>query len=392
MLGKRFVHVQIGAMLFLLALALSPADAAENAKANRLRIIDLKGTAYERGHQHGKMLRREIHELLGLWKADLKKNFQSDPDAFVRSFLKNTNYRPAIERWTPDLIKEIKGIAEGSGVDFTTIFVFQLVDEYWVRGKVDGEHCSSVGVMPPKGRSPLVAQNLDLESFRDGFQTLLRIEDSNGLKTFVVTFPGFIGACGVNSRGVAVVPNTLDQLKNSNDGLPVACVIRGILSQTNLIGATDFVRRIRHASGQNYLMGDAGGIVDFECSASKVAQYGEGQDVLWHTNHALQNDDYTTGWAATLKQNPDVLRNSSSTVRYENLQLRLAGFSGVISIEDLKGVLRSKDSARFPVCRPNKGQGAFTFASVLMVLGPTPALHIASGPPDQNEYQVLRLD
>src|SRR5687768_3719578 len=137
-------------LLSFLALALYPAHAVETANANKLRVIDLKGTPYERGRQHGRALRSDIHGLLKLWKADLKKRFQSDPDALIRSFLRSTNYRPAIERWTPELIQEIKGIAEGCGVDFETMFVYQLVDEYWVRGKVEGEHCSSVGVMPSR--------------------------------------------------------------------------------------------------------------------------------------------------------------------------------------------------------------------------------------------------
>lgn len=377
--------------LSVVALPLAVIHAAQEPVENTLRIVELKGSAYERGRLHGAQLRSEIHALIQLWKDDLRKSFRLDPDEFITAFFRNTHYIPALEKWTPELLQEIKGISDGCGVNFETAFVYQLVDEYWARGQMDGEHCSSVGVSPAKGKPALLGQNLDLESFRDRYQTILRTEDENGLKTMVVTFPGYIGAGGVNNKGVAVVANTLDQLMNSNDGLPVACVVRGILLRTNLNAVTDFLKTIKHASGQNYLVGTPGSVADFECSSTKVAQYGEGQKVLGHTNHALKNDDYTENWRKLLKENPDPLRDSNSRVRFQSLASRFGGLTGTPSIHDLKTILRSKDSPQFPVCRPQTGRGAFTFASVLIVLNPVPELQITSGPPDQSEYRTLRF-
>ena len=37
-----------------------------------LPILHLNGTAYENGLQHGKLLQKEINELVGLWKKDLE--------------------------------------------------------------------------------------------------------------------------------------------------------------------------------------------------------------------------------------------------------------------------------------------------------------------------------
>jgi isopenicillin-N N-acyltransferase like protein len=378
-------------LLIFLGLTFSPANAAEVASANKLRVVALKGTPYERGFQHGKALRPEIHALIKLWKSDLTNRFSVEPDRFIHSFFRNTKYRPAIERWTPELLDEIKGIAEGSGLDFETVFVYQLVDEYWVQGKMTGEHCSSIGVMPSKGKPAIVAQNLDLESFRDGFQTLLRIEHEDGLKTFVVTFPGFIGASGLNSKGVAVVPNTLDQLNNSDDGLPVACLIRGVLNQPSVAEAESFLKGIKHASGQNYLIGGPERIVDLECSSSKIVQYGEGQEILWHTNHSLKSEDFTPGWITLLKEKPKTLQGGSSLVRFEAIANRIREMAGTLSVQSIKTILQSKDSPQFPVCRPNKGEQGFTFASTIMVLGSTPELHIAPGPPDANGYQLFRF-
>ena len=376
-------------VLFLFALACSLAVAQEPTPANRLRVVTLQGSPYARGFEHGKQLQPEIQSLIKLWKKDLRSRFQTDPDSFIKSFFERSQYRKVMERWTPDLLQEIKGIAEGSGAAYETIFVFQLVDEYWSRGKIAGEHCSSVG-LNPRGHSPTVlAQNLDLEPFRDRFQTLLRIRDENELESFVVTFPGFIGACGLNSRGVGVVPNTLDQLNSCDDGLPVAFIIRGLLQQTNLAAAERFLKEVKHASGQNYMLGAVEGIKDFECSANKVVSYSRG-DVIWHTNHSMNNDDHTSQWAELLRDSPGIFERGSSAVRFQSIQKRVLR-SSPSSVEDVKGILQSKDSSQHPICRSNSGSSGFRFASVLMVFTSSPELHIAAGPPDVNAYQSFRF-
>src|SRR6056297_1768604 len=96
-----------------------------------LPILHLNGTAFENGEQHGKLLRKEINELIGMWKQDIEAKYQMPADTFIKMFLDSTNYIPFIKKWTPELFDEVKGISKGSGIHFNTIFAFQLVDEIW---------------------------------------------------------------------------------------------------------------------------------------------------------------------------------------------------------------------------------------------------------------------
>ncbi len=98
---------------------------------DQLRFVELSGTPYERGYTHGKLLKQEIQEVIRLFKEDIKQTTNEDPDQFITAFLDYTDYRTAIEKWTPSLLEELKGISDGSGVDLETIFMHQLGDEYW---------------------------------------------------------------------------------------------------------------------------------------------------------------------------------------------------------------------------------------------------------------------
>lgn len=78
-----------------------------------------------------------------------------------------------VAKYCPDLLEEVKGIAAGSGLDFDTIFAYQLLPEEWVfettvnQPVVRAEHCSIVGV---RSNPPLLAQNMDINRFYDGGQ------------------------------------------------------------------------------------------------------------------------------------------------------------------------------------------------------------------------------
>lgn len=356
----------------------------------------LEGSPYNRGFVHGKTLKDEINELVTKWKTDLSKASGMDADSFIEKFLTDTDFIPAIKKWTPGLLDEVKGISDGSEIDFNTIFAFQLVDEVWLYlGEITSESCSSIG-MGKKGDSPsYVSQNMDLESFRNGFQTLLHIkyEDSD-LECFAFTFAGFIVTNGMNNKSIGVCVNAVTQLNYSREGLPVAFVIRGLLEKTTLEDAVEFVKTVNHASGQNYVIGGPEDVVDLEASSSKVVEYVPASDgqAIYHTNHPLVNDDYNTKYKEFLEKtegNKEFYPNSY--VRLQSLDTRLKEIDNV-DVETIKSALSSKDSAANPVCRSyDESIPYFTFGCVIMVLSESPELHIAPGPPDITPFQVFRF-
>ena len=379
------------------------ASAAQGATAEprELKVVVLEGSPYHRGLIHGKTLRKEIGQLVQIWKTNLTETFHADANLFISAFLKQTDYVPAIRRWTPDLLGEIRGIADGSETPFDTILAFQLLDEIWVNGKdvrrgPSAEHCSGMGVAKKGANPAYIAQNMDLESFRDGFQTVLHIKAENDRpEQYVFTCAGFIAANGMNSRSIGICANTLSQLRHGRDGLPVACVIRGTLERTTLSDAIQFLKQVKHASGQNYILGGGDQVCDFECSAGKVVPFTPTSDtgVVYHTNHPLANDDYDAEYADSLRRiDPAKTAKGDSEIRFQSLENRLKNLHEGIEIGSIQSTLRSHDSWEHPVCRRVKEKSAtFTFGSTVMKLSDEPRFLVAPGPPDTNPYKIFNF-
>src|ERR1700731_3679221 len=86
-----------------------------------------------------------------------------------------------------------------------------------------------------------------------------------------------------------------------------------------------FLHRIKHASVQNYIIGGPANVYDLECSATKVSplKVKERDDVVWHTNHPLVNDDYNAKYRAALAKQPKNQGAGNSVTRLDCLARRL---------------------------------------------------------------------
>ena len=300
-------------------------------------------------------------------------------------------FKGAIQEWTPDLYEEVRGIAEGSGQNFEDILVLNLLDEFWVYLDDPGNHhCSDIGVPSRNGNPAIVAQNMDIESYTDGYQTLVHLEGyEDHPAQLLLTHPGLIVLNGMNEKGVGVVVNTIMQLKASPDGLPVAFVIRKILSLSDKGEILRFLQEVPHASGQNYIVGIDGEVFDFEASAGKIVPFNPGNDngTVYHTNHPIVNDNLKPWHGPYNPNNLDAQLpiKDNSYIRFSSLEKGIKT-TEAITPENIMNILRSKDDPLNPVCRtwaPGKG---FTFASTIMSLGSPPKMYITAGPPDESEY------
>jgi len=351
-----------------------------------LKVLKLSGTPYEIGFQHGLLLKEDIKTLITLWKKDIEQNYKISSDEFVSRFMNSTDYMSAIKKWTPELLEEIKGISEGSGIDFNTIYVFQLTDEMWTNGDIvlDRHHCSGFGVSNNNttSNSNYIGQNLDVTPFYHKFKVLLEIynEDSQD-KTYVVTFPGFIGANGINNK-IGLTVNSLPDLTVSSNGLPVSCVVRGILNKQSFDQAETFINEIEHASGQNYIIGSFEAISSFECSVNKVSVYWPDttKHYTYHANNSLANNNYNSNYMQYLSDSLSPIEIAQSNKRLQSLGNRLSK-NKEIDMNTMMDVLSSKDDQSDPICN------SYTWVATIMEFqNNSSTLYISPGKSDSTEY------
>lgn len=383
---KIFSIVIVTFLIFSCTTDHSLSQEGQLTQKGNLRILQVVGSPYERGFQHGQLLKTEIHELVQIWKNDLQKTYKMNPDSFITTFVNGTNFIPAIKKFTPNLFEEVRGIADGAEIEFNTMYSFQLVDEQWVLGqKIANAGCTSFAVRKTKNNPTINAQNLDIPFFH-GYATLLHMKDPKaGLEAFILTFPGLIGTNGLNNKPVSVCVNALTQLQPAEDGLPVAFIVRGVLEQNSYLEAEAFLKKIKHAAGQNYIIADVDNMTSFECSEKVVTPVipFEGASFTYHTNHPITNDNYVVGFLDNLQnRNIKIEDYNARCHRFNSLAQNFPDDFTVFDVDKIKEILSNRD---WSICHRNN------FGSTIMVLTDQPEFHISPGQPDVEPFHVFKF-
>ena len=385
-------------LLFFIGLLVSGTCLAQSADRT-LKTVTFRGGGYELGLQHGKALKTEIAAIIEAWKKNTAAALGKDADEALEEFYQYAQFEEAIRQWTPNLYEEVRGIADGANQDFKDVLVLNLLDEFWVYvntvKNVDNHHCSAVGVPAAKGNPGYISQNMDLEAYTDGFQVLMRLEKTkNTPERLILTYPGLVALNGMNEKGMGVCVNTLMQLEASATGLPVAFVIRRLIDSSDKKDMLNFIQTVKHASGQNYIVGIRGEVYDFEASANKVVRFDPKNEngTVYHTNHPMVNDDIKPWFKQydpllTAEEKPT---DFNSYYRLQAVEERMATASDIDETL-ITETLQSKDHPKNPVCRANRG-GGFTFSSIVMTMADSPFILITAGPPDESDYQRFDFD
>ncbi len=356
-------------------------------------IVTLKGTARERGRIHGEILKPHILRLCEQWRESLGRPEGMSPEEYIERFVADTGFEDAIARFTPDLLEEVEGIAEATGLPYNTVFAMQLVDEEWWysmnRDLVKDESadkCTAIGVSKSDAGPSIVAQNMDIPAYAHGAMVLFHVKPKDSdLEALVLSYAGLICLNGMNNRGIAVCVNALLPLADAKDGLPVAFVNRGILERRTLEEAERFVLEIRHASGQAYNIGSPQKVVCYECSAGKSVAFvpSPGATRFVHTNHPIVNDELSPLGRAVRDGTIKATGPKDSEARYQAADQRIRDPAGPVSIETIRAALCSHDSEEHPVCR----HGA-TAACTIYELTDPPRAHCCKGPPCSGTFAV----
>lgn len=357
-------------------------------KQGNLTILTLNGTPFQRGFLHGKFLKVEIDTIIHRWRKEVEKNFKTDFNIVITSFFEKTIMVDTIKKYSPELLDEIRGIANGSKQNFLLILALQMSEEIEQAGDyLFSSKCTSISTSKTDTLPTIVAQNMDPPTFLQRFPTLLHMRDKKTKEeNFVYTFPGFIGLCGM-SKNVAVTCNGMSMLNHRTDGLPVAFVLRSLLAQKNEMEAFNLVRQVPHATPQCYTIGGLSEAKCFECSANSMKVFNPFRDksVTLHTNFAASNRDFNQNFINLLAEYGKTVDDPYFCPRYFLAYDEIEAVDFEMNVKNIQHIL----SLTIPEIHPISNEE--TYGCLIMEMKKKPILYIAPGKPNEAEFITIQF-
>jgi isopenicillin-N N-acyltransferase-like protein len=364
--------------------------------------IRVAGTPYDRGRQYGAQARAQVHLSVRAYQRVFAHYAGWDWPEVRRAA---AAFEAPIAAFRPAYLDEMRGLADGAGVDLADVLAINVRTEVMYAAKArqaplaarvrrSPAECSAFAVVPAPWAdghqaATLLGQNWDWLLHSAQTLVVLEVSQDDGPDFVTVVEAGLLAKVGLNAAGLGLATNALvTDADTGAPGLPYHVLLRAILDCATVTEALGVLQAGIRSSSANYLIAHASGAtLDVEAAPgdfTRLYPHFPHRGVLLHTNHFLSPRLHPVDvslWAMP-----------SSAVRLQRLRTAL---SDPATLDDFRAVLA--DHADYPhsICShpdPNDHpleQGA-TIASVLMDLSAR-RLWLAPGNPCRLPYSELDL-
>lgn len=316
-------------------------------------VIELNGSPYDIGYKHGSECKHLISDLIENNYKSIEclceeKCFMSLPrEKFLDVGIKHLHY---VKEYAPDLVEEVRGIADGAQTSFEEVFclnctleMIELAYPELVNQLLFGCTVFAASGEMTASDDVFVGENIDLRSIFQVPAVILKIEPEIGPSSVIATVAGIIGLAGQNSAGISLCVNKVHSI-DSRFGVPSGFITRSILQKQRIGDSIAAITSARRASGYNYLLGDANGdIYDIETTATDYEVTYADKGYIGHANNYL-----TQRLIPYEAERPQL---SDTFVRVNRANKYLRNKNGEITIKDLEYL--AKDHVNYPtsICR-----------------------------------------
>jgi len=357
--------------------------------------IAVQGVPRARGRQYGQLAARRIERCLASYRDVFEHRAGLDWEAAVahaRTFLAD------IERFSPDALEEMRGIADGAGVPFDAVLVLNCRSELMFaaakrKGETPPGECTSFAVTPEASADGhmLLGQNWDWVPFARDVCVLLDVRRDDKPSFATIVEAGMLAKVGVNSAGLGLCTNTLVSERDADRrGVPYHVMLRALLDCASVGEAARTLGSVQRALSANYLVADRSGeAVNFETIAGGSGEIHATRPqagLLAHSNHFL-----CPAFAAI---DAYVARSPHSLTRLADMWRGLRS-NGKLSVQEMQRVLRSHDHAPNGVCSHPDPEAHPIYARTTvasMVADLTAGLFwFTDGPPCASAYEAYRF-
>lgn len=253
-------------------------------------LIEISGDARRRGQQHGEAARDRIARSIEYYRASFERTAALRWERIVELA---PRWSPIIEAYSPGILDEVRGIAEGACADFAEILALNARGELSTGNPfLDGEFedCSAYALLPPASGDGHVycGQNWDWRSETADTVVVLRIVQPGKPTIVMQTEAGQVGRHGVNSAGIALNANGLGVRFGKGLGIPQPFIRRRILDSFDMQSALAAVFEGKQSLCTNLLITHRDGFaIDIETTPARHGWMYPTDGLLVHTNHFI---------------------------------------------------------------------------------------------------------
>ena len=248
----------------------------------------------------------------------------------------------AVDSWRPELLEQLRGVADGAGVPFEHVVALNARTELIALGTRGASECSTVTAR--LGDHRLGVQTWDWHVELDAYWHTHTVT-GHGLRYAGLTEQGILSKIGVNEAGLALHFNILGHASDGPDGIPMHLLSSTVLSECASVDeAVALVRSAPIGSSSAFTMLDAARAVSLEISPVGIFEIPEVEGSVQRTNHFQH--------AEPLMAQKSEIYEPDSTERLDLVRERLA--AGVPeSSTELVRLLRSEPGQPPLTCIPD---------------------------------------
>ncbi len=356
--------------------------------------VRVSGSAFERGVSYSMQARERVERSIEGYARVFSVEAGLEWPA-VRELAKR--FEEPIGKFGSGYLEELRGIANGAGVDLLDVLALNVRTEIMFSAKARGAaaavrrgECTSYALVPaPGGTSPtIIGQNWDW--LVHCFETLVVLESErqDGPNFVTVVEAGLLAKMGMNAAGLGLVTNALvTDADKGEPGIPYHVLLRAILDCERVVEAFETLQRAHRSSSANYLVAhEDGSALDVEAAPGDFSRLFlvDPSGPYLHTNHFLSAR--FDGRDVSLWAMPD------SPVRLGRVRAACVE-EGVLDAQRMMALM--VDHAGFPdsvCCHPDSHlpltEQFATIASVVME-PTTRTMWLADGQPCQRSFRRL---
>jgi isopenicillin-N N-acyltransferase-like protein len=251
-------------------------------------IVVSEGTPYRRGYHLGSVAADRIAHTISAYMAMFRLRAGLRRDG-VRE--QAERFMPVIERATPALFDEMRGIADGAGRDLRDVVAINARTEL-LYGSCAPPECTAVGAVPPATADGHIrlGQNWDWHPSQAGALVLWILLRDDGPDVLTLTEAGMVGKIGANAAGLAICVNLLtSDGDHMGPALPMHVILRHVLDTAQSVDeAVGLLTATERCTSCNHLLADRRGMLaDVESTPRGQAVLHTDRGILTHTNHCL---------------------------------------------------------------------------------------------------------